>query len=157
MGKPFLSRVVSKAVGRDSSPGLPDRSLIAIGCHIQHTGLGQRALAVTNQPAGVGPAITVGGPPGIDHVIQQEQSLPLGILPRIKDDVAIAAVVALARVLGLDRNRPTEFFLSGDDVQSVNALEIFTRGVLAHGYHVDGAVRTAGAIDDGSRSDADLR
>jgi hypothetical protein len=90
-------------------------------------------------------------------VIQQEQSLPLGILPRIKDDVAIVAVVALARVLGLDRNRPTELFLPGGDIQSVNALEIFGGGVLARGYDIDGAVRTASAVDDRSGSDADLR
>jgi hypothetical protein len=74
----------------------------------------------------------VGSPPGVDHEIQREQSLPLGIPLRIEDDVAIVPVVALARILRLDRNRPAELFLPGGDVQSVNALEIF-RGVLARG------------------------
>lgn len=87
---------------------------------------------------------------------QQQQARALFVLPRIKNHHAIPAVFARARILGVDINRAAKFFLSGREVQSVQALKVLTSRILAHGNYIEGPVRPGRGIDHGRGGNADF-
>ena len=96
-------------------------------------------------------------PRGIDRVVDQQQTGSFRILTGIKNDEAALAVVAGPGVLSGYGNRSPKLFLSIGHVKRMDALEVRARRRLAHGHHVDRAMRTDGAVNHRGGGDPDGR
>jgi hypothetical protein len=65
----------------------------------------------------------MGGPAGVHHVIEQEQSLSLGVLLGFKYYVTVQTTIAFARILGLYSDRAAELFFSGGYIERMDSVK----------------------------------
>src|ERR1035441_10632717 len=90
-------------------------------------------------------------------MIHQQQSSPLFVLLGIKNHVPSLSVIASSGIFGRNLYWSAKLLRSAGNVHCVQTLMIVTASILTHGHCVNRSVWPGCGIDNGSRSNSDLR